>query len=280
MFRLPFRPRHWLAGLALLLALPAGAAPPPDVELPPVDEVFVLSAQATARDRIELRWRIADGYYLYRHRTSAKADAAFADASLALPDGAKHHDEFFGDVETYRRSLTGVLAGVPADGATATVLTVKYQGCADAGICYPPQTRTLKVMLPAEAAGAAGFGLDRKGGGLFDFGRQASGVDAAPLPEERAFTTEVIADGGNALLLRLTPAPGYYLYRDKLSVKLEAGAGLSASLPPPAKLPKATPYRDEHFGQVAVYFDQVEIALPVVRTNPRAARGTLVLGLQ
>ncbi|MGK6698616.1 protein-disulfide reductase DsbD domain-containing protein [Klebsiella pneumoniae] len=44
--------------------------------MPPVDEVFVLSAQATAPDRIEVRWRIADGYYLYRHRTSVKADAA------------------------------------------------------------------------------------------------------------------------------------------------------------------------------------------------------------
>src|SRR5690606_11175631 len=105
MFRLPFRPRHWLAGLVLLAALPAAAAPPPDVELPPVDEVFVLSAQATARDRIEVRWQIADGYYLYRHRTSVTADAGFPGASLALPEGAKHHDEFFGDVQTYRKRL-------------------------------------------------------------------------------------------------------------------------------------------------------------------------------
>ena len=57
---LPLRLRRWLAALALLAALPSSAA---DVELPPVDEVFVLSAQATARDRIEVRWKIADGYY-------------------------------------------------------------------------------------------------------------------------------------------------------------------------------------------------------------------------
>ena len=73
--------RRWLAGFALAMALPAVAA---DVELPPVDEVFVLSAQATAPDRIEVRWQIAKGYYLYRHRTSVKADAAFAGAKLAL----------------------------------------------------------------------------------------------------------------------------------------------------------------------------------------------------
>ena len=274
------RLRRWLASLALLLALPASTAFAQDFELPPVDEVFVLSAQATAPDRIEVRWQIADGYYLYRHRTSVKADAAFVSAKLALPTGKKYRDEFFGDVETYRQQLIGTLTGTPANGAASTTLTVKYQGCADAGVCYPPQTRTLKVALPG-AAGDAGFGFAKKGGGLFGFGNADTGaVDAAPLPVEQAFTTEVIADGGNALLLRLTPAKGYYIYRDKLSVKLEAGKGLSATLPPVSKLPKAQPYRDEHFGNVAVYFDQVEIAVPVTRSVTNAAKSTLLLGLQ
>nr|QIC00039.1 Thiol disulfide interchange protein DsbD [Enterobacter cloacae] len=160
------RLRRWLAGLALLLALPATSAVARDFELPPVDEVFVLSAQATAPDRIEVRWRIADGYYLYRHRTSVKADAAFTGATMALPKGKAYRDEFFGDVETYRKELLGTLTGTPAAGASATTLTVKYQGCADAGVCYPPQTRTLKVALPGEA-GAGGFGC--KARGLHDY---------------------------------------------------------------------------------------------------------------
>ena len=81
----------------------------------------MLSAQATARDRIEVRWQIADGYYLYRHRTSVKADAAFTGATLALPKGKAYRDEFFGDVETYRQQLVGTLTGVPASGATRCV---------------------------------------------------------------------------------------------------------------------------------------------------------------
>ena len=277
MTALPTRLRRWLAGLALLAALPASAA---DIELPPVDDVFVLSAQATARDRIEVRWQIADGYYLYRHRTSVKADAAFTGATLALPKGKAYRDEFFGDVETYRQQLVGTLSGVPASGATTATLTVKYQGCADAGVCYPPQTRTLKVVLPGEAGDEGGFGFAKKGG-LFGLGAADAGAtDALPLPVEQAFTSEVIAGDGNTLLLRLTPARGYYLYRDKLSLRLEAGKGLSVALPPASRLPKATPYRDEHFGNVAVYFDQVEIAVPVTRTVANAAQGTLVLGLQ
>ena len=82
------------------------------------------------------------------------------------------------------------------------------------------------------------------------------------------------------MLLRLTPATGYYLYRDKLSVSLDAGDGLTARLPPAAKLPKAISHRDEHFGDVAVYFDQVEITVPVARTRTSAAKGTLIVGLQ
>jgi thiol:disulfide interchange protein DsbD len=281
---MPFALRRWLATLMLALCLPAGIpAFAADIDLPPVDQVFIPSARAVSRERIEVTWKIAVGYYLYRHRTSVKADAAFAGASLALPDGDKHHDEFFGDVETYRGSLTGILTGVAGDGASSTTLTIKYQGCADAGVCYPPQTRMLKVALPAPAGRDAGLGLpQRSGGGLFGFDGAAgtAGMDAAPLPEQRAFTVEAIAGDGNSILLRLTPAVGYYLYRDKLSVKLDAGAGLSATLPPAAKLPKATSHRDEHFGDVAVYFDQVEITVPVARTLTAAATGTLVVGLQ
>ncbi len=274
--------RRWLAGLAMALALPAAAAAQ-DVELPPVDEVFVVSAQAPSRGRIEVEWKIADGYYLYRHRTSVAANAAFANARLALPKGKAYRDEFFGDVETYRQSLTGVVTGTAAEGTDAVTLTIKYQGCADAGVCYPPQTRRLTVALPGaagEAGDAGGFGFAKKGG-LFGPGNASAGASvAAAMPAERAFTSEVIADGGNTLLLRLTPAPGYYLYRDKLSLKLDAGAGLSAALPPAAGLPRAARYRDEHFGNVAVYFDQVEITVPVARTRARAANGTLILGLQ
>ncbi len=279
---LTLRLRRWLAAPALiaglLAALPAAAA---DVELPPVDQVFVLSAQATARDRIEVRWKIADGYYLYRHRTSVKTSAAFANPTLALPTGDKHRDEFFGDVETYRQQLVGVVRGTPAADATGVALTVKYQGCADAGVCYPPQTRTLTVALPPAAGSAdAGFLPGRKGGGLFALGgADAGATDTAPLPAEQAFTSELIALDGNTLLLRLTPARGYYLYRDKLTVAL-ADRGLSTALPPPAALPRATPHRDEHFGDVAVYFDEVEIPLPVTRTTTAATRATLVLGLQ
>lgn len=155
MTRFPLRLRRALAALALTLGLslglsiglPLATAPAraADVALPPVDQVFVLSARATAPDRIEVQWTIADGYYLYRHRTAVTADPGFGQTRLLLPEGAKHHDEFFGDVQTYRRRLVAVLEGHPTPGTRSATLTVKYQGCADAGVCYPPQTRTLQA---------------------------------------------------------------------------------------------------------------------------------------
>ncbi|WP_240125420.1 protein-disulfide reductase DsbD family protein [Thermomonas alba] len=282
------RLRRWLATLALAAGLPAAAPARAAIvgELPPVDSVFVLSARATAPDRIEVRWKIADGYYLYRHRTSVQARAGFTGAVLALPDGDRHHDEFFGDVETYRHQLVGVLSGTPAPGAQAVALTVKYQGCADAGVCYPPQTRTLSVALPAAGDAGANAGADPapllgRGGrrGLFALDGAPGAQEAPPLPPEQAFGSEVIALDGNTLLLRLTPARGYYLYRDKLSARLDGAAGLSVALPP-SRLPPAQAFHDAHFGDVAVYFDQVEIPLPVARTRPTPAAATLVLGLQ
>lgn len=122
----------------------------------PVDEAFAPSAAQTADGDIAVTWQIADTYYLYRHAFEfALVDAGTANAGEArIPDGEKHTDEFFGPVETYRDSVRAV---VPVENAGALSndarIRVTYQGCADAGLCYPPQTKTLDIS-PAPAASA------------------------------------------------------------------------------------------------------------------------------
>src|SRR3546814_1257956 len=61
--------------------------------------------KATSADRIALEWKIADGYYLYRHRTKAVAADGSRLGELDLPRGEPHEDEFFGHVETFRQRL-------------------------------------------------------------------------------------------------------------------------------------------------------------------------------
>ncbi len=257
--------------LTALLA-PAAAAAVTQDDLLPVDEAFVLTASAPTRDRIEIHWKITDGYYLYRHRTGVVADAGFAAQPLQLPKGKAYRDEFFGDVETYRGELVATLPGQPTPGTDSVSLKIKYQGCADAGICYPPQTRTLKVALPAATADTfVPLGATALAGGLLGQKNQP-GVDALPLPAEQAFAFEAIAFDGDTLLLRFTPARGYYVYRDRTSMALEGAPGLSLQAP---RWPKGVAHRDEHFGDVTVYFDQAEVPVPLRRDHAKAAQATL-----
>ena len=276
------RVRVLLALAALLATVPALAVDESD--LLPVDQAFVLSARALDRDRIELRWKIADDYYLYRHRTAVKAGGAFAGARLRLPDGDPHVDEFFGPVETYRGELVAVLEG-KATGDGPVELEVKYQGCADIGICYPPQTRRLKVALPAagttaitgQAPARGGLpGLPGASGGTLR-GLQLPGAQAAALPEAQAFGVDAIADGGNRIVVRMTPAPGYYIYRDRSRFELEGDPGLQAQ---PPRWPEGTRHHDEHFGEVVVFFEPVDVIVPVRRAHPDPTRAKVVVSFQ
>ncbi|TDK22714.1 cytochrome C biogenesis protein [Luteimonas aestuarii] len=278
--------RWWLACL-LALVLPAAPALAIDEgDLLPVDEAFVLSARALARDRIEVDWRIAEGYYLYRHRTAVQVQGGGFDAQpLQLPPGTPYTDEFFGDVETYRARLTATLPGTAEAAASTVRLQVRYQGCADLGVCYPPQTRTLQVRLPAAAAasgdtGFAALGRTLSGGSAASslLGVRADGTaDALPLPPERAFVFEAIPGDGNTVLMRFTPAKGYYLYRDRNSFRLEGMAGISAGTP---RWPRGVAHHDDHFGDVTVYFDAVDVPLPVRRSVAEAADVTLTATFQ
>ncbi|MET0893695.1 MAG: protein-disulfide reductase DsbD [Pseudoxanthomonas sp.] len=282
MILLKHLPAAALIALALSLPLPANAVTESD--LLPVDQAFALTAGAPGRDRIEVQWKVAAGYYLYRHRISVETDdPGFQASKLQLPRGKAHRDEFFGDVETYHDDLTGVLAGKPAEASESLRVKVKYQGCADVGICYPPQTRTLLVKLPPGNATGVLPGLANRPanpGGLPLFGAQAptgGAVEALPLPQEQAFAFEAIAFDGNELLLRITPAPGYYVYRDRTRMRLEGAAGIGLGQP---RWPRGASHRDEHFGAVTVYFDQVEVPVPLTRSHPDAARGTLKVTFQ
>nr|ART38238.1 F326 [uncultured bacterium] len=272
-----------LASVLVLLCLALPAAAVAESGLLPVDQAFVPTAEATDQG-IALRWKIADGYYLYRHRTAVTAEGAgFKAGELQMPDGEKHTDPYFGPVETYRGRLDALLPGTAAAAGQVT-LKVRYQGCADAGVCYPPQSRTLQVAVaaaPASATSPGGLGVAPAArSGLALFGQPATGAgttDAVPLAQEQAFGFEAIAGHGNQLLLRFTPARGYYLYRDRTHMTLTGADGLSLGNP---QWPPGQSHRDAHFGEVTVYFDQVEVPVPVLRDRPEAARATLQVTFQ
>ncbi|WP_322615669.1 protein-disulfide reductase DsbD [Pseudomonas sp. BIC9C] len=109
----------------------------------PVREAFHLSLVESTPQSIKLRFVATEGYYLYRHRFQFRADPADVVLGTAkLPDGQKKHDEYFGDVEVYHGILD---VEVPRTDQRAFTLAVTYQGCADKGLCYPPETERLSI---------------------------------------------------------------------------------------------------------------------------------------
>jgi len=104
----------------------------------PVDKAFILTSERLESGETQLFWQIADGYYLYQKRL--KFDGLTPEQVPALPEGESHSDEFFGEQTVYRQGLE---LKVPA--SASGQIKVSYQGCADAGLCYPPQTRVIDL---------------------------------------------------------------------------------------------------------------------------------------
>lgn len=148
--------RRLLCLLLLVLALPATAGgllesrPSSTLgsinnsaDFLPVREAFQLSLIDSTPQSIKLRFVATEGYYLYRHRFQFRADPAEIVVGPAqLPKGEQKHDEYFGDVEVYHGILDVEL---PRSDQRAFTLAVTYQGCADKGLCYPPETERLSI---------------------------------------------------------------------------------------------------------------------------------------
>jgi thiol:disulfide interchange protein DsbD len=104
----------------------------------PADQAFVFDFQQNQHD-LNLTWQVKEGYYLYRRLASRLLRQTWVHCSYP---GEWHEDEFYGKSEIYRQRLSVPVTVNQADkGAT---LTVTYQGCADAGFCYPPETKSFR----------------------------------------------------------------------------------------------------------------------------------------
>jgi thiol:disulfide interchange protein DsbD len=136
----------WLAMAGAALAQFGGKA---DDLLEP-EKAFRFTVRSLGDDAIEVRFAIADGYYMYRERFRFEAQgAAVSLGKPEFPPGIAHKDEFFGEMQIYRKD---VRIRLPAQGSGALNLKVTSQGCADVGVCYVPMES--EALLQVAAAGA------------------------------------------------------------------------------------------------------------------------------
>ena len=114
-------------------------------EFLPVREAYRLDGAITPGGDLRLYWKITEGYYLYQHAFKVRATgiASASELDVTFPPALAKTDEFFGDVSVYYGEAD-LLVTLP-DSTDALTLAVTYQGCADAGLCYPPETDYLLV---------------------------------------------------------------------------------------------------------------------------------------
>lgn len=135
---------RWSATVFTMLALCAGAAGAADFLAP--EQAFQLKAEVGAKNALALNWHIAPGYHLYRERITVNADRADILGEPALPPGVRKFDENFGkEMETYQNAVAVTVPLRAAANSPAFTLHVGYQGCADAGLCYPPAQVSYRV---------------------------------------------------------------------------------------------------------------------------------------
>ncbi|MGQ0655242.1 MAG: protein-disulfide reductase DsbD N-terminal domain-containing protein, partial [Betaproteobacteria bacterium] len=113
------------------------------------EKAFRISARALDARNIEVEFKIADGYYMYRDRFRFATEAGKPLADVQIPRGTPKEDRFFGRTETFRHLVKIRVPVSPQDAAKGAInLKVTSQGCADVGVCYVPLDQVVRVALP------------------------------------------------------------------------------------------------------------------------------------
>jgi thiol:disulfide interchange protein DsbD len=198
---------HRILVLALALAAPGWVAAADDLLEP--EKAFRLSVQAVDPTAVEVRFRIADGYYMYRDRFRFAVPGGDAQLGApAFPRGEIKKDEFFGTVETYRKQVAIRIPVTGAERREAFALEVTSQGCADVGVCYPPLTQTAEVRLASLAPGSAAPAAP--GAGASQFGGREVRSEPGIVSDETRFE-QALASGNFLLMLALFFGAGILL---------------------------------------------------------------------
>ncbi|MCU7959048.1 MAG: protein-disulfide reductase DsbD [gamma proteobacterium symbiont of Bathyaustriella thionipta] len=283
--------------LIWLVTFPAQAIT--EDELLEPDQAFAISGMASGADAVIVQWKIADGYYLYQSKI--KISSATPGIELGEPkmSAAKiKKDPLFGDVEIYRNtaSIRIPLLRTAASGAQLLELKTISQGCADAGICYPPHRQSLLIDLPAQAASASetetlkpisspAATAPRKNA-LADLASLASGMglsDDGILSPEQAYQLEARVIDGQKINLQWIIADGTYLYHDKIKISLKKAGDqikLGDIQMPAPDIKKNTITPNGDMGDVAIYHGVIDIEVPLVRNSDEADEITLTASYQ
>ncbi|EGV16653.1 protein-disulfide reductase DsbD [Thiocapsa marina] len=291
-----------LLAVALTWLLVAAAAPnalaEDDFLMP--DQAFRISGEADGPDAVRVRWEIADGYYMYQSKFGFQTDTVgISTGGPQMPAAQTKEDEFFGKVQVYRDSVEIRVPVTRSTGAgNFLTLEATSQGCADAGLCYPPHRQRLLLELPEMAAATpvaaetpspaaperqSPIQGEQSAKALAGFGQSLGlGADDDILPAEEAFLFSAEVAGPDRLQLTWDVAEGTYLYSHMLELTLEDGSEVAIGPfeRPAGDIKKDSILPDGSVGDVEVYHDRVDLTLPLLRGSSEPTEVTLIAKYQ
>ncbi|MGV6826064.1 MAG: protein-disulfide reductase DsbD, partial [bacterium] len=247
--------------------------------------------------KVRVTWHIEDGYYLYQSKfrfTSTNDSVVLGDPKL--PKAEIKDDPFFGKIEIYRGRLdVDIPITLQKADESLLELQVRSQGCADAGICYPPHTQTVLLALnhkadqPPPVSRAAIEDMEDainspSGSGnaeittasnpiqaISDLGQSLGFGDDDILPAEEAFKFFASVKDAKNLQLRWDIADGTYLYEDKIRLELKAdGVQIGEYQLPPPEIKENSITPEGTIGDVPVYHNVIDLPVPLLRSNTAA----------
>jgi len=250
--------------LLTLFVHPAKALTSADI-LPP-DEAFKLKVTGQSRQLLEVSWLVAEGYHLYRDKIKIESKTESIQLGpFELPPGVLEQDPIFGESVVYRGIPKVSVPLINAGNQAQIKLFVKYQGCADIGVCYPPQKVVMDIDLPEAAALNAPNAVDQFFGSLK---KLTPGLfEDELLPPDQAFQFFAVLKGPQTIHVSWLIADGYYLYKNKLALKLNESTKTQLSA---LALPIGESHLDEEFGQVEIYRHELSLDVPLLRQSPEA----------
>jgi thioredoxin:protein disulfide reductase len=289
----------------LMLIAPSGAGA--DDEFLPPDQAFRISGRVLDPHTILVSWDIADGYYLYRSKLRVRSRTSGIQPGMPeTPAAETKEDALFGKVEVYRDRLeVKIPIEREADAGDVLELETSAQGCADAGLCYPPQKQRVLLQLPALAA--AGWDSEALPEPLPPAAADALAASPSepPAPDvltglsrslglgsgtgnedflepEEAYRFSVRVTAPDRLELGWDIADGTYLYADKIQIALEDAPDIALA---PYELPEAeiepdSVRADGTIGDVAIYHGRIDLTVPLVRGSKGPEKVTLLVKYQ
>jgi thiol:disulfide interchange protein DsbD len=303
--------RRLIFPLLFLSALAIQAAPGPKEQFLLPDQAFRISGRALDPQTVLVSWDIADGYYMYRSKLRFRSDTlGVRIGDPRTPEAELRHDDFFGEAEVYRDRVDVRLPLERSAGAGDILeLETSSQGCADAGLCYPPYRQEIAISLPKLAAAApspeqqpepevlaelprspstaalAGSDISKRHplAGFADLGGSLGlGMEEDVLDPEEAFRFHAEVAAPDRLQLTWDIAEGIYLYQEKIRVSLEDASNVvlgDYELPEPEIKPSSV-RPDGTVGDVAVYHQRVDLPLPLRRRSTEPTSVALVVKYQ